>query len=84
MSEPGHDAQREMEQRALRNVRGLLDKIEDEDRLDRRTVVRLAIVAAVVVVLFAVFIAIWMSARRSAPTTNPVVIPAIPKSNTTR
>jgi len=53
MSQPGHDAQREMEQRALRNVRGLLDKIESheehEDRALKKTV--FTVIAGVVVVV---------------------------------
>jgi hypothetical protein len=36
MNMPSHDARREMEQRALRNVRGLVDRIQDDDRLDAR------------------------------------------------
>ena len=31
------DTRREMEQRALRNVRGLVDKIEHDDKADRRS-----------------------------------------------
>jgi len=80
MSRPGDDAQREMEQRALRNVRGLLDKIEDQDRLDKRAVKRIAVVGIIVAVIGTTFIGIWISARKAAPTTNPLVIPAVPKS----
>lgn len=51
------DAQRELEQRALRNVRGLVERIEEDDVADRRTQRRilLALVAgaALVGVLFA-------------------------------
>ena len=32
MSTNGDDAQRDLEKKALRNVRGLVDKIEAEDR----------------------------------------------------
>jgi hypothetical protein len=45
----GDDAQRELEQHALRNVRGLVDRMETDESLSRRTQVKL--VAAVVVVV---------------------------------
>jgi hypothetical protein len=44
---PPHDAQRELEQRALRNVRGLVDKMDAIERLDRRVQVRLLAMIAV-------------------------------------
>lgn len=61
MSTPSNDAQRELEQRALRNVRGLVDKIEDAERLEgraqRRVLVGLvagcALAVAVVVAAYA-------------------------------
>ena len=65
------DAQRDLEQRALRNVRGLVDKMEtteaDERRLQRRTILIVAAVVAVVagLVLYAVL---------RNPRTDPVVI----------
>ncbi|HYC35985.1 MAG TPA: hypothetical protein VEC19_06160 [Usitatibacter sp.] len=37
----GNDAQRELEQRALRNVRHLVDKIEQTDEMDARAQKRL-------------------------------------------
>jgi hypothetical protein len=55
MSSP-HDAQREMEQRALRNVRGLVDKVEGQDSADsraqRRMIRNFAIGAAIAVMAF--------------------------------
>ena len=46
------DAQRELEQRALRNVRGLVDRIEDDEKLSRRTQLRtVAILVAVILVV---------------------------------
>jgi hypothetical protein len=60
MSTPPDDTQRELEQRALRNVRGLVDKVENQDladkRSERRTLKALAIGA---VVVFAIFAAIF-------------------------
>ena len=49
------DAQRELEQRALRNVRGLVDRMEADDTLSRRKQVKLlaALCALVVVALLA-------------------------------
>jgi hypothetical protein len=47
----GEDAQRELEQRALRNVRGLVDRMESEESLSRRTQVKLVVGLVVVVVL---------------------------------
>jgi len=38
---PPHDAQRELEQRALRNVRSLVDKLESGERRDTRRNLRL-------------------------------------------
>jgi hypothetical protein len=38
-----HDAQRELQQRCLRNVRALLDKLENEAQLERITRRRIAI-----------------------------------------
>lgn len=34
---PGHDAQRELEHRALRNVRGLVDRMEAEEQEKSRS-----------------------------------------------
>jgi surfactin synthase thioesterase subunit len=39
---PPHDAQRELEQRALRNVRSLVDNLEKGERRDARRNLRLA------------------------------------------
>ena len=58
MSTPSDDAQRELERRALRNVRGLVDRLEQSDEADARTQKRLLaailIGAAVVIVGIAV------------------------------
>ena len=60
------DIQRELEQRALRNVRGLVDKIEDQDALDkraqRRYLVGLIAGAAVLLVLLAA--GLWIFQKR--------------------
>lgn len=55
---PGHDAQRELEQRALRNVRGLVDRLEAEEASRR---ISMKWVAAVLVAVAAVLAAIVMA-----------------------
>ena len=78
-SPPNDDAQRGLEQRALRNVRGLLDKMEDEERVDRRSTVRLAVISAIVALSFVVALVAWRGGRgEPAPAT--VVIPAPAKT----
>ena len=61
MNMPSEDAQRELEQRALRNVRGLVDKVEDQDladrRRERRMLLRFVIGIVVVVAVFAGYLA---------------------------
>ena len=51
MSTPSDDARRDLEQRALRNVRGLVDKVEQLDASEKRRERRLMVyfVAAAVV-----------------------------------
>ena len=79
MSQPSHDAQREMEQRALRNVRGLLDKMENheaqEDRAVKKTV--LTVIAGVVVLVALVGIAMLLaSGKRESTRTRTLPPPA--------
>jgi hypothetical protein len=61
MNMPTDDAQRELEQRALRNVRGLVDKVESQDQADqrseRRMIVRFAIGVVVVIAALAGYLA---------------------------
>ena len=62
MSQPADDdAQRDMEQRALRNVRGLIDRMEGDEAKERWTMRRYVVVLAIVVVAFALVSAalIW-------------------------
>ena len=72
--QPPHDAQRELEQRALRNVRGLVDKIEGIDRIDqrsqKRTLIGITVGALIGVAAIVVAIA-YVSNRQEA---KPVVI----------
>ena len=56
------ETQRELEQRALRNVRGLVDKMDGIERDDRRTQKR--VVAALVVALVLTVVAsVWQMNR---------------------
>ena len=71
---PPHDAQRELEQRALRNVRGLVDKMEGLDRIDQRSQKRTLIgitIGALVGVAVIVAAVAYVSNRQEA---KPVVI----------
>jgi hypothetical protein len=58
----GEDAQRELEQRALRNVRGLVDRMETEETLSRRT--QLKLVVGLVVLVLVGLVAVVMVARQ--------------------
>jgi hypothetical protein len=67
MNNPAQDdIQRELEQRALRNVRGLVDKIEEIDAHDSRRERRyLAVIIAVALVaLLGVAGSIWLKGRQ--------------------
>ena len=51
MATDNDDAQRELEQKALRNVRGLVDKIEaDDEKSNRKQLVAVVIVVAMVAI----------------------------------
>ena len=77
MSQPGHDAQRQMEQRALRNVRGLLDKIESQDEREERAVKKtvVTVIAGVVVLVVAVGLAMMLAGGKKQPA-KTMVLPA--------
>jgi hypothetical protein len=57
MSSSGDEAQREMEQRALQNVRGLVDKMKREEEADARVQKRLLIAILVGALLVVIAIA---------------------------
>ncbi len=70
---PEHDTQRELERHALRNVRGLVDKMESIEQTDRRTQRRLVawVLAGVLAAACMVGYFMWHS---SIPSGKPVVI----------
>ena len=76
MSQPGDDAQRDLEQRALRNVRGLLDKVEDQDRKETRTTLRIAVACGILVVAAVVVFLVFGVGRKPEPTGTIVIPPA--------
>ncbi len=51
-----HDAHRVMERRALRNVRGLVDRLEADDEASDRAQRRLVAAIAVIVIAFGAFV----------------------------
>ena len=59
------DAQRAMEQRALRNVRGLVDKIENDDKLGRRAQLRMFLAIVVIAVVGIAVLGAIMASRQS-------------------
>jgi anti-sigma-K factor RskA len=73
-----HDAQRELEQRALRNVRGLVDKMESIERLDqgaqRRMLLWIVLGALAAVVFLAVAVTFLAHRQSGAP---PLVIESV-------
>ena len=78
MSTPSDDAQRELEQRALRNVRALVDKYEDKDKDDAKSTRRMVIVivAAILGVVAIVYGASRFVARDDPPRTYVLPPPA--------
>jgi hypothetical protein len=76
MSAPGDDAQRDMEQRALRNVRALVDKIEDKDALDRRSLRKYLVYIVVgMIVLFAIIAGLATIFSNKKEPARTIVIP---------
>ena len=75
MSTPGgDDLQRDLERRALKNVRGLVDKIEDEDARNRRTQLRLFF--GIIVGTLAILLAGLYLASRRTPERSIELVPA--------
>jgi hypothetical protein len=76
MSTPGDDAQRKLEQHALRNVRALVDKIETTEELDRKALRRhVAVIVGVILGLFVIAFAVWKLAVKQEPPRTLVLPP---------
>ena len=77
---PPDDTQRELEQRALRNVRGLVDKMEDleahDSRTQRRYLFAIVVGGAVVCVVLAALL--WYFANRGPGTGGQLIEVAKP------
>jgi len=82
---PSYDAQRELEQRALRNVRSLLDKLETAEARSSRRNLRLVVLVlagmAAAVALGA--LAFWL-VRGPVQTHSVTIVPARPAANASR
>jgi len=74
LSTPSDDAQRDMEQRALRNVRGLVDKVEGLDADEKRRERRMLIVLVVVALIGALGFAGWLAVRSDSSRETTVTI----------
>lgn len=72
-------AQREMEQRALRNVRGLVDKMEQSDQLEARKQRKVLLRVALAALALAVVAAVAISMRPQRGGTEVVVEPPAAK-----
>ena len=76
---PPHDAQRELEQRALRNVRGLVDKMDAIEKVDRRVQMRLlAMIGVGVLIAVGVIAAVVLFAPAQRTGTTITIEPAKP------
>ncbi len=62
----GHDAQRELEHRALRNVRGLVDRMEAEEQSKRRSQKWIAVGLLAIGIVFVGSILVMIASQRSA------------------
>jgi hypothetical protein len=77
---PNEDAQRDLERHALRNVRGLVDKMESLEEADRRTQRRLFawVLVGVLAVAGVVGYAIWHAGQGTKPVViDPAKLPPI-------
>ena len=80
MSTPSDEAQRELERRALRNVRQLVEKLENTDEADARSQKRLlaAIVIGALLVALAIACAVVFTRERPAPVViDPAKLPPV-------
>ena len=74
MNMPTDDAQRELEQRALRNVRGLVDKVENQDQADRRNERRMLLRFAIGILAVIAVLAGYLAFNASRTSANAITI----------
>lgn len=74
MSTNGDDAQHEFEKKALRNVRGLVEKVEAEERRDAGSQKKAVMVIGIAVAVAILGGALLISMRKDAPRTDPPAI----------
>ncbi|MGZ5032601.1 MAG: hypothetical protein ACXWAC_05340 [Usitatibacter sp.] len=80
MSTSPDDAQRELERRALRNVRGLVDKIEAGESAERRTqgILLVTIIVIAIVVAGAIAVGLYQHSAKVKPVVlDPAKLPPI-------
>ena len=70
----GNDAQRALEQKALRNVRGLVDRMQAKEEEERRSRKWVVVVLAVAVVALVAIVSVSLSRKPSD--TQEIVVPA--------
>jgi hypothetical protein len=76
----GDEAQRALERKALRNVRNLVDKLEDEQRAQSKTTLRFAAGAVVVALAVAGIVFFTMGGTKSpSPTVVSQPAKAVPR-----
>ena len=75
MSQPDDHAQRELEQRALRNVRGLIDRMEGDEARERWTTRRIVVALGVVVVAFAIVSAVLIGMAKKPAASKTITLP---------
>jgi hypothetical protein len=71
---PEDDAQRELEQRALRNVRGLVDKMDNIEQVDHKRQKRLLLTIVAIAVVMGTIVVVSVSYISGKQQGKPVVI----------
>jgi len=75
----GHDAQRELEHKALRNVRGLVERMEAEEQSKRRSQKRIAVGLLAIGIVFVGAILVMIAWQRSGEV-REVPLPPVSKA----
>ena len=77
---PSDDAQRALEKRALRNVRGLVDRMEATERVERRSQKSILAGIVVLVVVLVVVVSWFVQLSKSPKPANEITVPPPAKS----